>query len=415
MCAAMVERDPGLNRFNDDHYYNQGGQQNMSYNQDYQQGLQIGNYKDRRRVLDYERHKEYNILLREKKDQEARRLDELYGRRTHVPEKPELFDYKKQQQHNYEEKKKEYQEFLKKKEAESHMKKPPSPPSVGLDIGKHDMMRKQRQQAMQELYKSQLDEQQKEQMLSKAQHEIEVPRFNASPQKTSSQPLESSRPPPQDYDRMPPQEYNRRSRDGPMSSMEQQISNDHAYEDRKQQLMREIGADKEARDRQYREMIDRDRDARDIHAQEFHRHDEQLRDKNIMEYLEKKRIEEERQFNHPRKKKLGSDSYGQMDESYDPGRYEEMRHRLQDETHQEYKKELAKGPTNDIKYGLPIGQWRYDQQIKQRQMERNKEYNEFLKAQTSSFLDTLILSLGTLIARYILPVRLHFTFDFAYF
>lgn len=38
------------------------------------------------------------------------------------------------------------------------MKKPASPPSIGLDIGKHDMMRKQQQQAMQELYRSQLDE-----------------------------------------------------------------------------------------------------------------------------------------------------------------------------------------------------------------------------------------------------------------
>ncbi|XP_056020004.1 uncharacterized protein LOC125669517 isoform X11 [Ostrea edulis] len=81
-----------------------------------EQGLPIGNYSQARKVLDTERHRDYNRFMKEKEEQANRRRDEaLYRQEASPPRQPnqtEMYDHNQVSQQLREERRKEYNDYL---------------------------------------------------------------------------------------------------------------------------------------------------------------------------------------------------------------------------------------------------------------------------------------------------------------
>ncbi|XP_078316508.1 uncharacterized protein LOC111120232 isoform X28 [Crassostrea virginica] len=186
------------------------------------EGLPIGNYSQARKVLDQERHRDYNRFIKEKEEQASRRRDEMMHQQQVMPPPPtnqtEMYDHNQMSQQLREERRKEYNDYLKLKETLEHEStgRPITPPG-GLAIGgyevyrnqlKRDRVREYRESLLKkevngtprapptppvglnipteaerhkiaELkkrhYRDELLRQQKEQILNRAQHQLEIP------------------------------------------------------------------------------------------------------------------------------------------------------------------------------------------------------------------------------------------------
>ncbi|XP_078316502.1 uncharacterized protein LOC111120232 isoform X23 [Crassostrea virginica] len=80
------------------------------------EGLPIGNYSQARKVLDQERHRDYNRFIKEKEEQASRRRDEMMHQQQVMPPPPtnqtEMYDHNQMSQQLREERRKEYNDYL---------------------------------------------------------------------------------------------------------------------------------------------------------------------------------------------------------------------------------------------------------------------------------------------------------------
>ncbi|XP_062591321.1 trichohyalin-like isoform X19 [Saccostrea cucullata] len=149
-------------------YYTTGGPE---------QGLPIGNYGQTRKILNDERHRDYNKFMKEKEEQASRHRDEmLQQRQVSPPRQPqaEMYDHNQMSQTLREERKKEYNDYLKQKEILEHENahRPVTPPG-GLAIGGYDVYRNQLKADRKREYRESLLKQQNEQWLQRAK-ELEL-------------------------------------------------------------------------------------------------------------------------------------------------------------------------------------------------------------------------------------------------
>ncbi|XP_061181042.1 trichohyalin-like [Saccostrea echinata] len=137
-----------------------------------EQGLPIGNYGQTRKVLNDERHRDYNKFIKEKEEQVNRHRDEvLQQRQASPPRQPqtEMYDHNQMSQTLREERRKEYNDYLKQKEILEHENahRPVTPPG-GLAIGGYDVYRNQLKADRVREYRESLLKQQNEQWLQRA-------------------------------------------------------------------------------------------------------------------------------------------------------------------------------------------------------------------------------------------------------
>nr|XP_034311505.1 trichohyalin isoform X33 [Crassostrea gigas] len=111
-------------------------------------GLPIGNYAQARKVLDTERHRDYNKYMKEKEEQANRHRDEMVRQQHASPPHPanqtEMYDHNQMSQQLREERRKEYNDYLKLKENLEHESagRPVTPPG-GLALGGYEVYRNQ--------------------------------------------------------------------------------------------------------------------------------------------------------------------------------------------------------------------------------------------------------------------------------
>nr|XP_022319830.1 uncharacterized protein LOC111122368 isoform X2 [Crassostrea virginica] len=137
------------------------------------EGLPIGNYSQARKVLDQERHRDYNRFIKEKEEQASRRRDEMMHQQQVMPPPPtnqtEMYDHNQMSQQLREERRKEYNDYLKLKETLEHEStvRPITPPG-GLAIGGYEVYRNQLKRDRVREYRESLLKQKNEQWLQRA-------------------------------------------------------------------------------------------------------------------------------------------------------------------------------------------------------------------------------------------------------
>ncbi|XP_052684509.1 trichohyalin-like isoform X9 [Crassostrea angulata] len=136
-------------------------------------GLPIGNYAQARKVLDTERHRDYNKYMKEKEEQANRHRDEMMRQQHASPPHPanqtEMYDHNQMSQQLREERRKEYNDYLKLKENLEHESagRPVTPPG-GLALGGYEVYRNQLKKDRVREYRQSLLKQQNEQWLQRA-------------------------------------------------------------------------------------------------------------------------------------------------------------------------------------------------------------------------------------------------------
>nr|XP_034311503.1 trichohyalin isoform X29 [Crassostrea gigas] len=136
-------------------------------------GLPIGNYAQARKVLDTERHRDYNKYMKEKEEQANRHRDEMVRQQHASPPHPanqtEMYDHNQMSQQLREERRKEYNDYLKLKENLEHESagRPVTPPG-GLALGGYEVYRNQLKKDRVREYRQSLLKQQNEQWLQRA-------------------------------------------------------------------------------------------------------------------------------------------------------------------------------------------------------------------------------------------------------
>eukprot|EP00105_Crassostrea_gigas_P044272 XP_019928420.1 PREDICTED: trichohyalin isoform X25 [Crassostrea gigas] len=136
-------------------------------------GLPIGNYAQARKVLDTERHRDYNKYVKEKEEQANRHRDEMVRQQHASPPHPtnqtEMYDHNQMSQQLREERRKEYNDYLKLKESLEHESagRPVTPPG-GLALGGYEVYRNQLKKDRVREYRQSLLKQQNEQWLQRA-------------------------------------------------------------------------------------------------------------------------------------------------------------------------------------------------------------------------------------------------------
>ncbi|XP_062591319.1 trichohyalin-like isoform X18 [Saccostrea cucullata] len=280
-------------------YYTTGGPE---------QGLPIGNYGQTRKILNDERHRDYNKFMKEKEEQASRHRDEmLQQRQVSPPRQPqaEMYDHNQMSQTLREERKKEYNDYL----------------------------------------------QQKEQILNRAQHQLEIPvidrrQANSDPPPPLDLSQAQDRPPSGRWD---PDSY-RQSNFGAVKRVtspphQANIGHDDYGSYRRQ-------TEHEVRNKEYNEFL----------AKKQHMEDEKRM----------KLVEQRRQAPAP----IIKGDY------YSSEQYDHKRQALRDQQHREYQNYLKSQPaTPPEAYGLPIGQQHYIPKQKWMERQRNMEYNQLLRKQ----------------------------------
>ncbi|XP_062591314.1 trichohyalin-like isoform X13 [Saccostrea cucullata] len=341
-------------------YYTTGGPE---------QGLPIGNYGQTRKILNDERHRDYNKFMKEKEEQASRHRDEmLQQRQVSPPRQPqaEMYDHNQMSQTLREERKKEYNDYLEnprqrpsrdgrplgtpsQKEVNGTPRAPPTPP-VGLNIPteaeRHRIAELKKKQ-----YREELLRQQKEQILNRAQHQLEIPvidrrQANSDPPPPLDLSQAQDRPPSGRWD---PDSY-RQSNFGAVKRVtspphQANIGHDDYGSYRRQ-------TEHEVRNKEYNEFL----------AKKQHMEDEKRM----------KLVEQRRQAPAP----IIKGDY------YSSEQYDHKRQALRDQQHREYQNYLKSQPaTPPEAYGLPIGQQHYIPKQKWMERQRNMEYNQLLRKQ----------------------------------
>ncbi|XP_065921228.1 trichohyalin isoform X8 [Magallana gigas] len=270
-------------------------------------GLPIGNYAQARKVLDTERHRDYNKYMKEKEEQANRHRDEMVRQQHASPPHPanqtEMYDHNQMSQQLREERRKEYNDYL----------------------------------------------QQKEQILNRAQHQLEIPVIDRrQPNSDPPPPIN----PPQDRPpsgRWDPQSY----RQSNFDQVKRVTSPPHQAN---------IGHDDYGAFRRQTEHEVRNKEYNDFLAKKQHLEDEK----------KQKLADQRRQAPAP----IVKGDY------YDSEQYDRRRQALNDLQHREYQNYLKNQPaTPPEAYGLPIGQQHYTPKQKWMEKQRNMEYNQLLRKQ----------------------------------
>ncbi|XP_056020007.1 trichohyalin-like isoform X14 [Ostrea edulis] len=292
-----------------------------------EQGLPIGNYSQARKVLDTERHRDYNRFMKEKEEQANRRRDEaLYRQEASPPRQPnqtEMYDHNQVSQQLREERRKEYNDYL---DYPKQLKndRPQGTPS----------------------------KQQKEQILNRAQHQLEIPVIDRR-QPYSDPPPPNN--PPQDRPpsgRWDPESY----RQSAFAPVKRVTSPPHQAN---------IGHDDYGQYRRQNEHDVRNKEYNDFLAKKQYMEDEK----------KQKLVEQRRQAPAP----IVKGNY------YDSEQYDLRRQALNEQQHKDYQNYLRghnhqhkRPPTPDSQQGLPLSQRQYDSMRKMQEIQRNKEYNALL-------------------------------------
>ncbi|XP_071151337.1 trichohyalin-like isoform X31 [Mytilus edulis] len=171
-------------------YYKTGGAGNS---------LPLGSYEESRKTLDDQRQQEYNRFVTQKKDTENKRREELYRnsqQNYRPPPEPEMYDHGQIAKDLREERQKEYNDYLREQEIHTRRQMPPTPPG-GLNIAT-EQERKRVEDIKKTMYRDELLKQQKEQLYNRATQQGEVSVINrTSPtQAPPNQISPRGRPPP---------------------------------------------------------------------------------------------------------------------------------------------------------------------------------------------------------------------------
>uniref|UniRef100_A0A8W8KKN8 Centrosome and spindle pole-associated protein 1 n=1 Tax=Magallana gigas TaxID=29159 RepID=A0A8W8KKN8_MAGGI len=244
----------------------------------------------------------------------------------------------------------EYRQSLLKKEANGTPRAPPTPP-VGLNIPteaeRHKIAELKKRQ-----YRDELLRQQKEQILNRAQHQLEIPVIDRRQPNSDPPPLIN---PPQDRPpsgRWDPQSY----RQSNFDQVKRVTSPPHQAN---------IGHDDYGAFRRQTEHEVRNKEYNDFLAKKQHLEDEK----------KQKLADQRRQAPAP----IVKGDY------YDSEQYDRRRQALNDLQHREYQNYLKnhdqqrnRAPTPDHLQGLPLSQRQYDSMRKMQEKQRNQEYNDLL-------------------------------------
>uniref|UniRef100_A0A8W8KNW8 Centrosome and spindle pole-associated protein 1 n=1 Tax=Magallana gigas TaxID=29159 RepID=A0A8W8KNW8_MAGGI len=386
MCAAMVDRNPeypdyGRPMYDSNPQNDYGRPAYESYQQpgDYRRGQEYGQErynptsqypgssdppvitsglvslsdekaKERRHLIQMEMRKEYEDHMRRKEEQANRHRDEMVRQQHASPPHPanqtEMYDHNQMSQQLREERRKEYNDYL--KEANGTPRAPPTPP-VGLNIPteaeRHKIAELKKRQ-----YRDELLRQQKEQILNRAQHQLEIPVIDRRQPNSDPPPLIN---PPQDRPpsgRWDPQSYRQSNFDQRVTSPPHQAN---------------IGHDDYGAFRRQTEHEVRNKEYNDFLAKKQHLEDEK----------KQKLADQRRQAPAP----IVKGDY------YDSEQYDRRRQALNDLQHREYQNYLKnhdqqrnRAPTPDHLQGLPLSQRQYDSMRKMQEKQRNQEYNDLL-------------------------------------
>uniref|UniRef100_A0A8W8KN10 Centrosome and spindle pole-associated protein 1 n=1 Tax=Magallana gigas TaxID=29159 RepID=A0A8W8KN10_MAGGI len=291
-----------------------------------------------------ERRKEYNDYLKLKENLEH----ESAGRPVTPPGGLALGGYEVYRNQLKKDRVREYRQSLLKKEANGTPRAPPTPP-VGLNIPteaeRHKIAELKKRQ-----YRDELLRQQKEQILNRAQHQLEIPVIDRRQPNSDPPPLIN---PPQDRPpsgRWDPQSYRQSNFDQRVTSPPHQAN---------------IGHDDYGAFRRQTEHEVRNKEYNDFLAKKQHLEDEK----------KQKLADQRRQAPAP----IVKGDY------YDSEQYDRRRQALNDLQHREYQNYLKnhdqqrnRAPTPDHLQGLPLSQRQYDSMRKMQEKQRNQEYNDLL-------------------------------------
>ncbi|KAK3089408.1 hypothetical protein FSP39_003414 [Pinctada imbricata] len=332
-------------------------------------GLPVGAYEQQRKRLQAERTREYrDSLLKQAYDQWTRHAKEMHLDSSPVhgghydTERPLvgsprdiIIDYKKLKKQLGEERKFDYNRYVAQKENETHNRTPPTPP-VGLNIPT-EAERLRIAELRKRQYGADLRRQHQEQILNRAQNQVDMPVLDRRNQSPVRDAYNSPSVPPLGLDRRPPSgrwdpESYRQTNYAPVKRLS---SPPHQAN---------IGADDYS---EYRRKVERD-----------------SRNSEYNQFLARKQVEDDarkQKMNEVRRQPAAPVVKGDY---YDSESYDLKRQYLMEEKHKEYQNYLKKKsesagrsptPTN---LGLPLSQNEYDSRRKHLELERNKEYNELL-------------------------------------
>uniref|UniRef100_K1RJA7 Uncharacterized protein n=1 Tax=Magallana gigas TaxID=29159 RepID=K1RJA7_MAGGI len=428
-------------------------------------GLPIGNYAQARKVLDTERHRDYNKYVKEKEEQANRHRDEMVRQQHASPPHPtnqtEMYDHNQMSQQLREERRKEYNDYLDdhkrldlksiegdrtlgtpskklkeslehesagrpvtppgglalggyevyrnqlkkdrvreyrqsllKKEANGTPRAPPTPP-VGLNIPteaeRHKIAELKKRQ-----YRDELLRQQKEQILNRAQHQLEIPVIDRrQPNSDPPPPIN----PPQDRPpsgRWDPQSYRQSNFDQRVTSPPHQANIGHddygafrrqtEHEVRNKEYNDFLAKKQHLEDEKKQKLADQRRQApAPIVKGDYYDSEQYDRRRQALNDLQHREYQNYLKNGDPSNQTSAPHSYGTslpMVES--ELKYNEFRKKQEKQRNWDYNvllkhdQQRNRAPTPDHLQGLPLSQRQYDSMRKMQEKQRNQEYNDLL-------------------------------------
>eukprot|EP00105_Crassostrea_gigas_P044269 XP_019928417.1 PREDICTED: trichohyalin isoform X22 [Crassostrea gigas] len=361
-------------------------------------GLPIGNYAQARKVLDTERHRDYNKYVKEKEEQANRHRDEMVRQQHASPPHPtnqtEMYDHNQMSQQLREERRKEYNDYL--KEANGTPRAPPTPP-VGLNIPteaeRHKIAELKKRQ-----YRDELLRQQKEQILNRAQHQLEIPVIDRrQPNSDPPPPIN----PPQDRPpsgRWDPQSYRQSNFDQVkrVTSPPHQANIGHddygafrrqtEHEVRNKEYNDFLAKKQHLEDEKKQKLADQRRQApAPIVKGDYYDSEQYDRRRQALNDLQHREYQNYLKNGDPSNQTSAPHSYGTslpMVES--ELKYNEFRKKQEKQRNWDYNvllkhdQQRNRAPTPDHLQGLPLSQRQYDSMRKMQEKQRNQEYNDLL-------------------------------------
>nr|XP_019928419.2 trichohyalin isoform X27 [Crassostrea gigas] len=319
-------------------------------------GLPIGNYAQARKVLDTERHRDYNKYMKEKEEQANRHRDEMVRQQHASPPHPanqtEMYDHNQMSQQLREERRKEYNDYL----------------------------------------------QQKEQILNRAQHQLEIPVIDRRQPNSDPPPLIN---PPQDRPpsgRWDPQSYRQSNFDQVkrVTSPPHQANIGHddygafrrqtEHEVRNKEYNDFLAKKQHLEDEKKQKLADQRRQApAPIVKGDYYDSEQYDRRRQALNDLQHREYQNYLKNGDPSNQTSAPHSYGTslpMVES--ELKYNEFRKKQEKQRNWDYNvllkhdQQRNRAPTPDHLQGLPLSQRQYDSMRKMQEKQRNQEYNDLL-------------------------------------
>eukprot|EP00105_Crassostrea_gigas_P044270 XP_019928418.1 PREDICTED: trichohyalin isoform X23 [Crassostrea gigas] len=341
-------------------------------------GLPIGNYAQARKVLDTERHRDYNKYVKEKEEQANRHRDEMVRQQHASPPHPtnqtEMYDHNQMSQQLREERRKEYNDYL-----DDHKR---------LDLKSIEGDRTLGTPS----------KQQKEQILNRAQHQLEIPVIDRrQPNSDPPPPIN----PPQDRPpsgRWDPQSYRQSNFDQVkrVTSPPHQANIGHddygafrrqtEHEVRNKEYNDFLAKKQHLEDEKKQKLADQRRQApAPIVKGDYYDSEQYDRRRQALNDLQHREYQNYLKNGDPSNQTSAPHSYGTslpMVES--ELKYNEFRKKQEKQRNWDYNvllkhdQQRNRAPTPDHLQGLPLSQRQYDSMRKMQEKQRNQEYNDLL-------------------------------------